>query len=472
MNNRQQISINSLDFDQQNPRLTKDSTTQEMAIQGILENEATSCIELLQDLVEYGISPNDIPIALESDNNRYVVLEGNRRLLALKLLAGDAVVLKQLNDKQRKKVQKITESATPITEIEVVVAQDREEADHWIKLKHSRGNNGAATQPWKPFEKDRHDYTKDASRCTPALALFYYAQQLAKEDHSLDGHVHRIHNSHYSTLQRIANSSHFGRLTGITFEGTRIQATNGHNHLKSIVTELFSTIGAQGANSRALNKDAEIKAFLTTLSEKHAQNATEEAVSLDIDIPISQTPQDTGSAGKPVQEDIPEITQVVQANASTTVKKPTPKKPLEGLYFSSIGEPEKNLLDEVKRLSFNGSPHLVAAAFRILLDLATQRFEKDLKHFSFAGKPDLDGRVCQIIDHIEPEFNDPFGKVQGWPTLKAYRAQMATKPLKPLQLGVHGTNTTVLPNTVEKLEPLVRAILVAIDEKLGKDDRL
>lgn len=472
MNHTETVAVALLDFDYLNPRITDTPSSQAEAVKGILANEARSCIELLKHIVGHGLSPADLMMTIKSRNERYVVVEGNRRLLALKLLSGDPIALAQLSSRQRKQVDKISQGASAPSEVNVLVFDSRAEAQTWISLKHSKSSDGAAAHPWKPFEKDRYEYTINPQHCAPALALFHLALRLGETNPHLAANVRRIHDSHYSTLQRIVKSTHFRRLTGITFNGTFISDSNGQEHLESIVTDLFQIIGNPNANSRALNKEPEVEAFLVDLSKRHKATSTGEPVTLDIDIPRQADTPPTSPGGRPVQQDIPVITEAAKASVSEPAKRPPLTKALGGLQLTSLGEPELSLLREVQRVQIQRSPNLIAAAYRILVDLATKRFEKEVTEFNFDGRPDLDERVSAIIDYLEPSASSPIGVVQGWTTLKSYRQQLASKPLKPLQLGVHGNNTTVLPSTIEKLDPIIRVILVAIDEELGKADRL
>lgn len=469
MPENKKVRVELLDFDLINPRLIKTADSQSEAIKGILESEAKSCIELLNHIVNNGLSPVDQMIVIEGENSRYTVLEGNRRLIALKLLNRDAAVQDQLDPEHRKKVQKIINKAKPLHDVNVSVFKDREQAKPWISLKHSKSSNGATTQSWKPFEKDRYEYTNDHKRCTPTLALFYFAQLLGEQNRTLATDVKRIHDDHYSTLQRVVESANFQQITGIRIDGTAINGDRGENYLKSMVTELFQDIGASEANSRSLNTKDAIKDFLTGLKNKNAKIPLEKPVKFNIDIP--HTLNDVTAPSDDLSNKKGNVTKTAKTTKKTPSTRAASKKALAGLVPSQIenlGEPERSILNETQRLHLSKSPHLVAAAYRILLDLSTARFEREVTDFSFTGSPDLDGKVCEIINYLDPQANDPKGRVQLWSTLKSYRQQTGDKPLKPLQLGVHGTNATVLVSTVESIDPVVKAVLVSISNKLGE----
>jgi hypothetical protein len=82
--------------------------------------------------------------------DRYIALEGNRRLVALKVLeapdtfagAVDQAVLADLRKASKRYLQ------NPIDAIDCLVVKDRDEAQHWIQLRHTGQNEGAGIVPW------------------------------------------------------------------------------------------------------------------------------------------------------------------------------------------------------------------------------------------------------------------------------------------------------------------------------------
>ena len=155
------ISIRPTDLliDPENPRLSLPNQSQRDAFRLLAGNQQRKIVALAKDILGYGISPAELPIVIREKGalKRYVVLEGNRRISALKALenpeplmgAVDTDVLSQLRVLSREYQN------DPLDYITCYVAKDREEANHWIELRHTGQNEGAGLVPWGSDESSR-----------------------------------------------------------------------------------------------------------------------------------------------------------------------------------------------------------------------------------------------------------------------------------------------------------------------------
>src|SRR5438552_5600127 len=82
------LTLADLLIDAQNPRLPNPNEGQREALRALAEHLKRKLIVLAEDILEWGTNPGDPPyvIPLHDDRKRYLVLEGNRRLAALKAL--------------------------------------------------------------------------------------------------------------------------------------------------------------------------------------------------------------------------------------------------------------------------------------------------------------------------------------------------------------------------------------------------
>ncbi len=109
---------------------------------------------LAKDIAQIGYSPLDRIIVVPR-GKRYVVVEGNRRIAAAKLLISPRAAV---GPKEKKFFENISKGATaaPLT-ADCVVLGSREEARPWIKRKHSGQLNGVGTVDWGVLEQARFD---------------------------------------------------------------------------------------------------------------------------------------------------------------------------------------------------------------------------------------------------------------------------------------------------------------------------
>jgi len=145
--------------DVENPRLPQPNVGQRDAQRAIARDQQRKLLALAKDIVQYGLNPAEFPIVmpLRDDLKRFVVLEGNRRLIALKALenpewlvgAADHVVVAAM-----RKLSSAYQQA-PIESIQCLSVKTREEAQHWIELRHTGENEGAGIVKWGSDEAAR-----------------------------------------------------------------------------------------------------------------------------------------------------------------------------------------------------------------------------------------------------------------------------------------------------------------------------
>ena len=139
------ISVTSLHLDSKNPRLdasTRGASPREL-IHFLFTND--KAIDIVESIALRGFFPNEPLLAIREDN-KFVVVEGNRRLAALKaihepsLLEGLGAIKKQ--------VERLTErfgARNSIAKVPVIVAPDRKSTDRQIAGK----NIGTPVLAWQ-----------------------------------------------------------------------------------------------------------------------------------------------------------------------------------------------------------------------------------------------------------------------------------------------------------------------------------
>src|SRR5208282_6080353 len=89
-----QLKIADLLLDLENPRISK-AGGQNDALQKILEDQDAKLVALADSIIENGgLNPMDRLLVIKSPGNdgKYIVIEGNRRLAAIKILNNPAVL--------------------------------------------------------------------------------------------------------------------------------------------------------------------------------------------------------------------------------------------------------------------------------------------------------------------------------------------------------------------------------------------
>ena len=155
MSRKLTLKLSNLYLDLKNPRY-EEQRSQNEALNTIASDQKDKLLVLLRDIIQNGLNPSDIPIVMPDKDrvNGYIVLEGNRRIAALKLFKKPAILT---NANLRQKYSKVNEKHENdvVKSIECLIVDSREEANLWIERKHEGEMNGAGTVRWDNVQKGR-----------------------------------------------------------------------------------------------------------------------------------------------------------------------------------------------------------------------------------------------------------------------------------------------------------------------------
>lgn len=177
------IELAALLLDSDNPR--HDVLTKQREIVGAMLDgpDSHQLLVLARTIVTEGLSPAERLIVMphDTDKKAFVVLEGNRRAAALKLLDSPALIgaSKRLSRPMREEwgtLARKYEGTGPIQKIACCIFDTRQEANFWLKLKHTGMNEGAGTVGWGPEEIARFK-ERFFGRKPKELALLDFAKE-------------------------------------------------------------------------------------------------------------------------------------------------------------------------------------------------------------------------------------------------------------------------------------------------------
>ena len=159
-----ELSIDELLLDRDNPRLGSVSSQSE-ALASIVRLNPGHFRNLMASIRDDGLDPGDsLYVVRSEDGQDFVVLEGNRRLSALKVLANpDVLAGTDLSGSEKRPLVQEATGFEPsqVEPIHCVRFDDREEANDWIRRRHTGVKGGEGRINWKPLEIQRFsgDYT-------------------------------------------------------------------------------------------------------------------------------------------------------------------------------------------------------------------------------------------------------------------------------------------------------------------------
>ncbi len=200
------------------------------AIMAMIDNQKGKIVNLVEDIDENGLSDAErfIVIKAKGQPHSYITLDGNRRLVALKLLQnpalaeGNTSISSKLMGRLRAASHKF--KADPINRVEIVVYADRASAAPWLERRHSIDMKGVGQERWDSVEirrfLSRMDDEGKAVKESPELQVMDFVinhGNLTPAEHE------QIRKRRFITnLRRIIIDAHVRESIGYTIESNVI----------------------------------------------------------------------------------------------------------------------------------------------------------------------------------------------------------------------------------------------------------
>ena len=165
-------------LDSRNPRLPDGTSNDREAINRLLSEGYSQLLALARDLADRGEgNPTELPIVIR-DGTKYIVLEGNRRFAALKLL-GDPKLADAAG--HRAAFERIKKTGKqPPKSLYCAIAADPNDADPWITLRHTGANDGVGVRVWSAEQNARHRQRMKAPVDTGTVRSIAIADELTE----------------------------------------------------------------------------------------------------------------------------------------------------------------------------------------------------------------------------------------------------------------------------------------------------
>ncbi len=268
------ISPTTLHLDPKNPRLGREHTSRapREILQYLFDHDKV--IEVAESIATRGFFANE-PLLAVKENGRFVVLEGNRRLAALKVLREPALI----DGKFRRQIERLTRrilDPSLIATVPVTIAPDRKSTDRQIAGRHVgtpvlawRAENRASFILDKLAEGYDNDALRDelgfsladiqSARQTRAIADMARSLDLPEEAKAkLEGPTAKV----FTTLERVFESSAGREFLHVT--------TDPEHGLRGLTTKkefirgfrrLVEDVALGKQSSRSLNTNDDIRGY-------------------------------------------------------------------------------------------------------------------------------------------------------------------------------------------------------------------
>lgn len=260
------LTVDDLLLDINNPRLGA-VRSQSEALETLIQLNQSNFRILMLSIKNNGIDPGDSFYVIEVDEDDYIVLEGNRRLSALKVLCNpDVLDGTDVSASIKKSLRRAASgfNRDTVEPIRCVLFDEREDANDWIQRRHTGGADGEGRIQWGPLEVQR--FSGDRSILD---VIDFVGRNADYSDEDWESTKSMIESRKSSNLARLLESSPGQKHLGISIakgsgEKTPMLSSEPKWALK-VLTRIIEDVRDGVIDSRDLNKAADIGAYFKSL---------------------------------------------------------------------------------------------------------------------------------------------------------------------------------------------------------------
>lgn len=351
------ISIERLLVNPENPRF-EPVKNQQAAIDLMLAEVGKEVLNLAEDIAKHGLNPSKSLMVVEIEKDHFLPLEGNRRVVALKLLHNPELAKDNKFVELFKTLKKEHGTQIP-TQMECAIFPDKESAFRWVNLEHTGENKGVGVLRWDSEQRQRFIAQYAGKKPSRSIQLFDFADQNNLNHEKVDS----------TTLDRIVTTPFVREQIGISFPQSLLDLEKPKNKVISNLRKIFAAMSKKEFKVGDVYTNTHRKDWIKNILGISDKNKGAE-----------ETPQGAKAKGGPLDGDW--IT--------------------HQLYSAyPIKNRIKSILKELKDLNPKQKPNICATSLRVLLELAVYVFLKEKKKI----KAMIDQKKQRVIEENKKRSN-------------------------------------------------------------------
>lgn len=182
------VLLSQIELDEENHRYL-DTSSQRAALQVILDDQKVKLVNLARDILTNGLNPSDLVIVVPHPDyqDKYIAVEGNRRVATLKILESprlldEVQVANNINNAFNQVSKAFKQQSSMPIELNCCVVADRDEAETWIERKHGNEMEGVGIVKWDASQKRRFESKRGAPKIEQQAIEFLLERNLIDED--------------------------------------------------------------------------------------------------------------------------------------------------------------------------------------------------------------------------------------------------------------------------------------------------
>lgn len=240
-------------------------SNQEEAINLMIKEKGKDILNLAKHIVDNGLdNAKDFRVLKKRESN-YIVLDGNRRVTAIKCLHNPSLIR---DEKLKNSFILLIKGKKIVEEVSCFVYKNEIDAAQWIKLDHTGKNDGAGQDSWGAPEKDRFSY-KFEGKISPAMQMV----DILEKDSGVKIDTSKLK---VSTINRILSNPESRSILGIDVKKGTIEFVDKKSDVIKNTSKLFDKVIKEDVKVDEVYSKEKSIAFMNDLfSEKNKKSETE-----------------------------------------------------------------------------------------------------------------------------------------------------------------------------------------------------
>lgn len=405
------IPLNKLTINIENPRFEMLGDQQE-AIHVMIQDQGEKLFNLAKDIVEAGLNPCELPIVAphETKEGYFNVLEGNRRIIVLKLLNTPELIdpeFKNYLNKFKKVGNEFKKN--PITEVQCVTFNKNEDAYRWIRLKHTGENKGVGIVGWDAQQEARFE-----EKITGVSKIALQTLDFLKGEKSIDEDIKkRLKDVPSTSLERLLRDGNVQDTIGIIIVEGRLQTTLQKAEVIKGLTKIVKDLVDKNIKVKDIYTKENRKEYIESFSQLDLPNQKNKAEApWELVSSKSQEETDGKKKSRPIST---ERHYIIPRDCILKIK----EKRINKIY------------SELRKLNCENYVNATAVLFRVFIELSVDTFIDKFKLLKVKKKnpPTLRQKTEAVANYFEK--NNVLNRAQ----------------LKPIRIAVSSQNNILSIDT-------------------------
>ena len=305
-------------------------------------------------------------------------MDGNRRLTALKIL-NNPDLLNQDFEKLKSKIMKLDKANIPNT-INAIEFESEEEANLWIKLKHTGENDGIGTVEWTALQQSRFD----GDKYPLSIQLLKYMEKANLIDEKISKNIKDLK---ITNLERLLGDPDVRNVLSITRTRNELYFPAPNEDIGNILNNLLLELLSEDFTVNDIRNKSDRTKFMDRFKKKY--NLTEEHIE-DLQSRETITVKEYEASKVEVNDtdSIEECEQEENSEENIMSDNPIPRPKVPEMpstqdrttlipkdFNLTISNTKINdIYQELKEVSVIDYPNVVGASFRVFLELSVDYY--------------------------------------------------------------------------------------------------